>query len=522
MGWQSRFYRLLVGTALISLSTLVSANVSHSIAENNTDDIEMPDGERWLEHLEEDLNPWWLTEEAMGNPVGNFPSFRCNDGELVDLSKICPAFQDLPEGSTWMALVLDKNFIVSKSRQVYTYGVAYHLTGDPKFLSLAKAGVDWIRQYGLDREHGGAFSYVEIADGKPDTSLETRTSQDLAYALQGMAFYYYLTLDQELLPDIIELKDFIFDNYYDPEENLMMWIPREYEDLVPSGEYFSQRRLLVSQLDQINAYLLLLASILPDPYQAEWQEDLVLISDILINQFYDPKYNVFWADIDSVENQQLLLGQADYGHSIKSLWMIYHIGQLVNDESLINFSKANADRLLAEAYHAEVGSWATSPYLDDDGNVTRDLDKKWWVYAELDQTAGALSLENPSYVDKYLKFTNNWWFDIMVDEIHHGVWNLLSWPELENILPKQYPWKNGFHTYEHALVGYITSEVNQTGKVKLYFARQQGKEREVVRPYYHTGEIDSLNVEPMPLVGDDDLQLVHDLNRVAVVFTQVK
>ncbi|NEQ55516.1 MAG: N-acyl-D-glucosamine 2-epimerase, partial [Leptolyngbya sp. SIO3F4] len=188
-----------------------------------------------------------------------------------------------------------------------------------------------------------------------------------------------------------------------------------------------------------------------------------------------------------------------------------------------NFAKANADRLLAEAYHAEVGSWTTSPYLDNDGNVIRDLDKKWWVYAELDQTAGALSLENPSYVDKYLRFTNNWWLDNMVDETHHGVWNLLSWPELENILPKQYPWKNGFHTYEHALVGYITSEVHLTGKVKLYFARQQGEESEVVRPYYHAGEIESLNVEPMPpLVGDDNLPSIPGLNRVAVVFTQVE
>ena len=79
------------------------------------------------------------------------------------------------------------------------------------------------------------------------------------------------------------------------------------------------------------------------------------------------------------------------------------MGQLVKDESLINFARTNAARLLEEAYDSQSGTWAKAPFFNENGEIVHNLDKKWWIYAELDQMAGTLSLEDPSYVDfKYL------------------------------------------------------------------------------------------------------------------------
>ncbi len=110
----------------------------------------------------------------------------------------------------------------------------------------------------------------------------------------------------------------------------------------------------------------------------------------------------------------------------------------------------------------------------------------------------------------------------MVDHTNHGVWNLLIWPTLEKQLPKQYHWKNGFHSYEHALVGYITSAATQGEKVKLYFARKQGQEKEAIRPYYYRGKIAELEVEPMPLIAERNLSSISELNKVTVTFSQIK
>ena len=40
-------------------------------------------GDTWLRHHREDLMPYWDLPAALGVPVGNFPSFRGQDGELL-------------------------------------------------------------------------------------------------------------------------------------------------------------------------------------------------------------------------------------------------------------------------------------------------------------------------------------------------------------------------------------------------------------------------------------------------------
>ena len=40
----------------------------------------LPSLERWRQHVTEDILPFWTTPAALGTPIGNFPTFRCNDG----------------------------------------------------------------------------------------------------------------------------------------------------------------------------------------------------------------------------------------------------------------------------------------------------------------------------------------------------------------------------------------------------------------------------------------------------------
>ena len=83
------------------------------------------------------------------------------------------------------------------SRQTYFYGVAYHLTGDPALLALARDG--WTTCGARARPGDGERRHLleGRAAGRPP--LLERTSQDLAYAQLGLAMYYYLTRDPEVL-----------------------------------------------------------------------------------------------------------------------------------------------------------------------------------------------------------------------------------------------------------------------------------------------------------------------------------
>jgi mannose/cellobiose epimerase-like protein (N-acyl-D-glucosamine 2-epimerase family) len=109
---------------------------------------QIPSGDRWLQHLTTDLLPFWSSPAALGNPIGEFPSTRCDDGSVLDFQLPCAGIA----GNSY--LLAPDRYLVPLSRQTYGYGVAYHLTGDPKYLAWMRAGVDYIRQHAIDPPGG--------------------------------------------------------------------------------------------------------------------------------------------------------------------------------------------------------------------------------------------------------------------------------------------------------------------------------------------------------------------------------
>jgi len=59
----------------------------------------LPPTTEWKRHLEQDILPFWQTPAALGNPVGNFPTFRCNDGSVYNPQAPCTEFLIAPIGS---------------------------------------------------------------------------------------------------------------------------------------------------------------------------------------------------------------------------------------------------------------------------------------------------------------------------------------------------------------------------------------------------------------------------------------
>jgi len=97
---------------------------------------------------------------------------------------------------------------------------------------------------------------------------------------------------------------------------------------------------------------------------------------------------------------------------------------------------------------------------------------------------------------EYLPRTYDYWFTNFVDPAFGDVWTTVlaatNRPPAED-LPKQWPWKNGYHSFEHALAGYITSRQLQGESVSFYYAHPP----QDIRPYYYEGRIEQVdNVAP--------------------------
>ena len=439
----------------------------------------LPSGARWLEHLNNDLLPFWTMPSALGNPVGSFPSTRCDDGTLLDYSQPCPPIA----GNGY--LMTPDQYLVPLSRQIYGYGVAYNLTGNTAYLGYMKAGVAYLRQSFID-PRGGMFENCDLTTGLWGPDRLYRDPQQLGYGLLGMAFYYYLTRDAATLQDILTIKDYIWSSYYNQSLGTMQWM------LADNGGTSATSKQLVADLDQMNTYLVLLTPILPEPYRTQWMQTLTKDAQSILGTFYSPEDNLFFLQADTPQEMNINYTSIDVGHSSKSLWMLRWTGLLTGDRGLTSFAEANARRLLDRAYMPESdgsGSWAQGVLLGG----AQDKDKNWWVYDELDQLSGTLALSDVA-AGRYLPQTTAYWFNYFVDHQYGEVWNGVNYPANtpQKSSPKSWQWKNAYHDFEHVLVGYITSQWLLGQPVTLHYAFTGAVDESTIHPYYFSSTVSSL------------------------------
>ncbi|HVE82665.1 MAG TPA: AGE family epimerase/isomerase [Myxococcales bacterium] len=435
----------------------------------------LPSGERWLQHLKQELLPFWMNPAAFGDPPGAFPSVRCDDGSALDRAHPCPEVA----GEPW--LMEDRLHVVAHSRQIYAYGMAFHLTGDRRYLELARSGLDYLRGHALDRKNGGAYSWRD-GSGAWGPEPGKRTPQDQAYSLLGASLYYSLTRDEAVLQDIRAVKAAIFQAAVDPELHVLR------RPLVP------EKLFLVDTLDQLNAYLVLTTPLLPEPEREATLRDLVRLARGILAVFYSREEPMFYLEVPRRPGDHPDKAKNDFGTTIKALWMIRFCGLIAGDADLVRQAEAEGRRVLDRAWLGDSSTWGER--VLPEGGVGKD--KIWWVSAELDQFTATLAMRSPELASR-LPAAWDYWFRRFVDPAHGEVWTRLdgatNLPE-KGSLPKQWPWKAGYHTFEHALVGYVAAQQLHGEPVVLHYAFDPATRPGTVRPYLFEGAI--RKVEPLP------------------------
>lgn len=425
----------------------------------------------WRDHIENDLMKFWM-KDATELQGGLFPTYLTNEGFRLsaDPDQWPEEIKAALENETTKGLITPQyNYVRAHSRLTYAYGIAFHVTGKEKYLEQCKKGVQALIG-AIDGNHG-MFTMQEKSTGKWGQARQERTSQDLAYGLIGFCMYYFLTHDETVLHYIIKIKDYIFDTYFDKGKGYFTWLPKENRD--NSVE-------IVAQLDQIYAYMLFVTPSLPEPYRSEWKGDLKNIANILIYRFYSERYEFFWGQNTDASVHQLGRDHTDFGHSVKTMWLILRIGVLLNDMTYVIFAREKIDKILKEAYIARDKCWGRR--FDEEGKM--DKDKEWWILAELDQAAAILSLNDPSYL-QYLNHTYDYWFRYMVDHENGEIWHMVSGDTNEPVIsyPKAHSWKTSLHSFEHALFGYMTSSQVKGENFDLYYAFSKEEDAKEAVPY---------------------------------------
>ncbi|MDO5560549.1 MAG: hypothetical protein Q4F95_13295 [Oscillospiraceae bacterium] len=436
----------------------------------------------WKDHLTNDLMKFWDKPCAYTLEDKLFPTYRTNKGEKLsdDKEKWPEEFLAAAADMDTSGLIeTDYNFVRAHSRQTYAYGIAFHMTGNQKYLKLCRDGALALEE-AIDGNYGMHVTYKK-AEKEWDADRQLRTSQDLAYGLTGLGMYYFLTHDTSVLHRIIQIKDYIFNNYMDDPKGYLTWYPKYVND--PQIQ-------IVAQLDQLYAYMLMLTPSLPEPYQSIWKKDMKKIADILITQFYSEHYQFFWGTEDTSDKMSLGTDHTDFGHSVKTFWVILKIGELLGDPFYIDFARPKIDKIIHEAYIPSTGSWARRYNADD----TLDTDKEWWILAELDQACEILSIHDPYYYS-FLNKTQRYWLDVMVDHDYGEIWHMVSSKDNKPYIqyPKIHNWKTSLHSFEHALFSYMTASRIKNRDIELYYAFPEWETNlNNTSPYMFFGSITSV------------------------------
>jgi mannose/cellobiose epimerase-like protein (N-acyl-D-glucosamine 2-epimerase family) len=368
-------------------------------------------------------------------------------------------------------------------RQIFVYSVAFMLTGEAQYLQHAKAGVDWLVTYAWDQEYGGWFGIIH-ADGSPSSIRAPKYAQDMAYAAQGLAAYFFVTRDPLAEEYLLKTYKVIRETMWD-EQNNRVWdgINREMtREVDQSGGGWE----LVAILDQINAYMMLSQPFLTEADNREaWKDSLLLMGQSLIDHFLRDGY--FWGQHDAPPRGGR---HVDFGHTLKSFWMLNRMHREFGAPDFEATVQEYAPHWLDLAYDAEYGFLGF--YAMNNWDSAR-YGSSWWVYVECQQFAATLNLSNGGAYTPRLTSTSRGWLDHFVDEQYGEVFqgidrqgNTGDPPVHSNF--KSWEWKNGFHSAEHALIMYLHGRMLEKRPAELYFAASANPQRMKVAPYNFQGE----------------------------------
>ncbi|WP_155992049.1 OmpL47-type beta-barrel domain-containing protein [Nocardioides sp. URHA0032] len=484
-------------TALVGSAVLAVGLVGRAPAAAAAVDPEVPPvlaGDTWLQHHRDDLMPYWLVPDALGEPLGNFPSFRGPDGELLP---------DQPDRGT-----------STLGRGVFGYSLAFLLTGQERFLTYARAGIAWIEAHAEDHVHGGYFGELDAA-GRPVDPLANKDVFDAASVGLGYAMYFAVTHDPAAEAKLLAVRDLVFGPYYDAagqriKDSLTYDLATEVDT---GGMGAGNGGDITNYLVPGTAFLLPSIGILSDPARNDqFRADLRVVTQALIDRHKNSAAAaanrwMFWGRTGRFGTFNA--PETDFGHNIQSYAMIHLANQLFADRPWSGLA-TDRSRMLDRAWDDGAGRWNERLRSFQAGNV--EPDSQWWSHDEADQLLAALDLTDGFTNTDRLARSAQTFLDVYVDHTSpvRETFARVSRNEADNDLRKSFFGKNMLHNMEHALVLYLHGRALEGRPARLHFAlpHDQALTAET-RPYWFdaTGQ-ERKDLGPLAALPGHDLVTV--------------
>ncbi len=314
---------------------------------------------------------------------------------------------------------LNKN-LVNQSRDAYGFTRAFMLTGNEKYLTMARHALDFMYANSWDEVNKGWVNEIDNLGNKINPSSD-KVAFDQHYALVGISAYFEATgdtLDWNWMMKGYESNENLWD---DDSVNFGYYDYGNYNWSAVNGKSFN------ATVDAITTHVLALYLM---THEEKYKIRLLQLADNIKNRLYESmlhqrigfveSYTSDWA-YNTSETMTIM------GHVLKSAWCLGRIYQLFPDSSYLKTAEALFDNVWENGYDHEYGG----PYKDfnrTNGEMLmwgqQDTAKAWWQMEQA-VTAG-LMLYNITGNQKYIKTadeTLNFFMNFFVDHQYGEVYS---------------------------------------------------------------------------------------------------
>ncbi|MBA7585069.1 Cellobiose 2-epimerase [subsurface metagenome] len=323
-------------------------------AENDVDttrEQKFMDGEFWRDQVLTELMPYWY-KHVRDEKHGAF---------YLNLSR---DWQPKPPWDKMPAMI---------SRQIFSFSTAYLLSGEEKYLEVARKATDYLLKYGWDQEYSGWFGSISQT-GEPKETGKGASSQ--IYNNVGLTQYYFVTGDERALSHVLHSVE----------------IHKTYAHDKEFGGYYMKlnRDLSVSDSSKAKHSHYGQGSLMPNLILATHDSAVINFSkhlaDLSIERMIDPvsgwilgypngfdrEWNYVPYLVDGIESIYP-------GASSTAALFFLRLYHLTGKESYLKHGKALGDKLCRYGWNAERGEWFNSVEKALPYHTAGSQKIYWWI-----------------------------------------------------------------------------------------------------------------------------------------------
>lgn len=438
---------------IYSVALLLMVVMFNTACQTSTDETShIPTGKFWVDQgINHILEPW--TKNAIDTSHGTFHTFLDRQWKPYNQKEKYPGML---------------------SRHVFSYSAGYLLTGNKKYLDKATELVDYIIRHGWDKKYGGWYNTLNQQGNVIDSSKDGFYQ---AYAVTGLAMYYLVTHDKQVLNYVERSHEILSNEAWDDKYG------GYYRELNRDLSVAKDNKSFSPQLAPVSGYLVYLyLATREDAYLQQMKK----VMDLALNKMrktgspwvlerFDKEWNYTYSPKgDSTE--------LNTGHNAEIIWMLLRLAEMNRDDTYRQQALHMAKVLYQFGFDEDSGIWYHRTGLEEPSVHSNST--PWWIQAYGNMLS--LYLYHQTSKETYLKAFRkgaDFWNNYLIDKTYGGAYLAVNSDGSIKKGDKAVRTKTSYHSLEHSLLNYLYADLWVHEKpVTMHFLIRNSQEGEKLYP----------------------------------------